>query len=381
MTLPIARMPKTCRSARTAATAPSIHGATPSQGAVEANRSRRCPTTRTRWKRCSRRWPDPAPRSASTVPRRQAAAEIADPRIRFRRDIRGREPRRRPRVRRHRDQPGAGPLRGTADFTFRDESLNARNAFAPSRRRSSSRTTLQAERHAPQGSDVVLAHQQRRQLLRFADVYAAVPGTTVADAVRRPTDRANVSARVDHALTKAFTLRAAISNNGTTSTTSASAATTCRHAGIEPNSREPAPVDGERTDRPEGVHGDPVPGPAPDARLASLTDAPAVTVLDAFTSGGAQVDGGRTANEFELATDIDYARAHSARAGVLLEGGRYRSDNRNIAARSRSASLDDYEAGRPSTSRSAPATRSSTTRMCSRRVRPGRHPARARASR
>src|SRR5262249_28404078 len=29
--------------------------------------------------------------------------------------------------------PGAGPLRGTADFTFRDESLNARNAFSPAR--------------------------------------------------------------------------------------------------------------------------------------------------------------------------------------------------------------------------------------------------------
>ena len=29
--------------------------------------------------------------------------------------------------------PGGGPLRGTADFTFRDESLNARNAFAPTR--------------------------------------------------------------------------------------------------------------------------------------------------------------------------------------------------------------------------------------------------------
>ena len=29
--------------------------------------------------------------------------------------------------------PGAGPLRGTADFTFRDESLNARNAFSPER--------------------------------------------------------------------------------------------------------------------------------------------------------------------------------------------------------------------------------------------------------
>ena len=33
----------------------------------------------------------------------------------------------------------------------------------------------------------------------------------MADAVRRPTDRANLSARVDHALTKAFTLEGNVS--------------------------------------------------------------------------------------------------------------------------------------------------------------------------
>jgi hypothetical protein len=28
-------------------------------------------------------------------------------------------------------RPGGGPLRGAVDFTFRDEALNASNAFAP----------------------------------------------------------------------------------------------------------------------------------------------------------------------------------------------------------------------------------------------------------
>ena len=49
---------------------------------------------------------------------------------------------------------------------------------------------------------------------------------------------------------------------------------------------------------------------------------------DAFTSGGAQVRGGRTDTTFELASDLDYVRGnHSWRTGLLLEGGRYRSDD------------------------------------------------------
>ncbi len=81
------------------------------------------------------------------------------------------------------------------------------------------------------------------------------------------------------------------------------------------------------------------------------TDAPAITVLDAFTSGGAQVDGGRITNDFELATDIDYAAGrHSARLGVLFEGGRYHSDEiRNAGGTFTFSSLDAWSAGQPST--------------------------------
>ena len=82
-----------------------------------------------------------------------------------------------------------------------------------------------------------------------------------------------------------------------------------------------------------------------------LTDVPAVIVLGAFSDGGAQVDGGRITNDFELASDIDYARGrHAARVGVLLEGGRYRSDEiQNAGGTFTFPSLDAYEASRPST--------------------------------
>ncbi|WP_410961958.1 hypothetical protein, partial [Salmonella sp. SAL4359] len=82
-----------------------------------------------------------------------------------------------------------------------------------------------------------------------------------------------------------------------------------------------------------------------------LSDAPAVLVLDAFNSGGAQIGGGRTVTDFELASDLDYAKGrHSARAGFLLEGGRYRSDDvRNFSGTFTFASLEAFEAGLPTT--------------------------------
>jgi hypothetical protein len=76
-----------------------------------------------------------------------------------------------------------------------------------------------------------------------------------------------------------------------------------------------------------------------------------VLVLDAFNTGGAQVAGGRDALDFEIASDIDYVKGrHSARAGLLVETGHYRSDDvRNATGTFTFASLDDYEANRPTT--------------------------------
>ncbi len=52
-------------------------------------------------------------------------------------------------------------------------------------------------------------------------------------------------------------------------------------------------------------------------------------VLDAFTSGGAQVTESRRARELEFATDIDYVHGnHAVRAGLLIERARFRSTRR-----------------------------------------------------
>jgi hypothetical protein len=65
-----------------------------------------------------------------------------------------------------------------------------------------------------------------------------------------------------------------------------------------------------------------------DSSAQSATQAPTITVLDAFTSGGAQQAGGNHSRTLQLGSDLDYVLGrNSLRAGILFDGGWYRSDS------------------------------------------------------
>ncbi len=250
-------------------------------------------------------------------------------------------------------RPGGGPLRGSVDFTFRDEAMNARNPFAP----------RQAPEQQQNGTFTVSGTLKKdRTGFSFTSngvnaydsktINAALPERNVSGSVRRPADRANFSARLDHALTKSQTLRASYQRNGTSS----------RNLGVGDYD---LPARAYSRDTAEDVFRVSQSGPVgrnlfnetrfqlrhQTSASSSLTDAPTLQVLDAFTAGGAQIEGGRRGTDIELATDLDYAKGrHSARAGFLLEAGRYRSDDaRNMGGTFTFASLDAYEAGLPTT--------------------------------
>ena len=74
-------------------------------------------------------------------------------------------------------------------------------------------------------------------------------------------------------------------------------------------------------------------------------------VLNAFSSGGAQVSGARNVREIEIADNLDVTRGrHTMRAGFLFEGGSYRSDEtRNSNGVFTFSSLSAYQAGTPTT--------------------------------
>src|SRR4029079_18391155 len=81
---------------------------------------------------------------------------------------------------------------------------------------------------------------------------------------------------------------------------------------------------------------------------ASL-EAPTIRVNDAFTSGGAQVSGGRKFKVFNLASDLDYVRGiHSVRTGVLFDGGWFNTDDSsNYLGTYTFPSLAAFDAGQP----------------------------------
>jgi len=82
----------------------------------------------------------------------------------------------------------------------------------------------------------------------------------------------------------------------------------------------------------------------------SVSKAVAVNVLDAFNAGGAGVNTNSNTRTFEAEDNVDFTigRKHAMRVGFLLSGGQYKNfDARNAAGTFTFSSLDAYAAGTP----------------------------------
>lgn len=248
-------------------------------------------------------------------------------------------------------RPGGGPIAGSFDVTLRDDALNARNPFAPVKGDEALRQggfTLSGG-IVPDRSSFSMT-VQRASLFNTGNLLAAVPGRTVADAVRQPGESINVHARFDQALSAERALRVMYSQSDREN----------RNLGVGGFDLADRAFSDESSQRTLRVSEN---GPIgrrffSESRLqlrwmsaSASSDIEAATsrVLDAFTSGGAQRQGGRRSFDIEAATDLDYVRGrHSLRAGLLVEGGRYRSDEfSNYLGTFTFANLADFEAGRP----------------------------------
>ena len=250
-------------------------------------------------------------------------------------------------------QPGMGPVRASVDFTLRDDSMNARNAFqqekGPEQTQQASFTmsgTLLKDRTS------FSLTAGGSALYESANIFAATTDGRQSGVVRRPSERINFHGRVDHALTRSHTLRGTYQQNTSDS----------RNLGV---GSFDLPARAFTRNTTESVLRIAESGPLAKAwfgesrlqvrRAGTATapdvESPTVRVLDAFTAGGAQQAGERRGTEIEWATNVDYARGrHALRMGALVEGGWYRSDTRsNYLGTYTFASLADYEAGRPST--------------------------------
>ena len=204
--------------------------------------------------------------------RRQAAAEIADPRhplpSRF---VRGGEPRRRPRVRGHHDQSRRRTPSGHGGLHLsRRVPQRAKCVLAGAQPGTTAELWLHAERYARQESHVVLADEQRHELLRFTDDLRGDSGRHRRG--RGPTanrPRQSVGARRSR-VDEGLLVEGDVPTGDGGHRQPRRRRLQPRAAGVlQANGRRPVPLLRERPARPQGLHRNPLPGTSPDARFVS----------------------------------------------------------------------------------------------------------------
>ncbi len=227
--------------------------------------------------------------------------------------------------------PGAGPLRGSTDFTFFDDALEARNPMTPVKPEEQLRQgnfSLSGTITPNRTSFSMSAGVTSQDLA--SNVFATLPDNrTFAGSYQQPLKRWNLSARIDHVYKKDHALRLSFDRTSSEQQNLGVGDVNLVERGYSSTAAtnmvrlsENGPL-GRRffTESRLQVRWS-------DTSYASNSEAVALQVNGYFNSGGAQMRGGRRDVTFEAASDLDYVRGnHSWRTGVLLEGGRYTSDD------------------------------------------------------
>ena len=253
-----------------------------------------------------------------------------------------------------RAQPGLGPVRYYSTFRVRDGSPSGRSPFVP---------VKGPEQNVNYGfglGGALITDKSSFNLNVYGinsydtpNLNAALPDGTQALALglKAPRDNLYVNGQLDYALTLDQTLRLAynltrVTNNNlgvggydearARVTRPRATSTTCASSTLVRSG------DGR-----SGGRGSSSSGPTPTRSRPPRR--PPIVVLDAFTSGGAQMSGGDHARTLDLASDLDYVLgAHSLRAGILLDGGWYHSDSLEYLGTYTFDNLQAYLANQPS---------------------------------
>ena len=248
-------------------------------------------------------------------------------------------------------KPGVNAWHGSFNFGFRDESLNARQVFAPFRGPEQQRRFgLSLDGPLWKNHTSLFLNAEGSLFFDARPIFATTPDGTFSDLAYRPSRRLNLDARVEHILTKTHTARLQFQRN----------ASAQHNLGVGDFD---LPARGYSQDQTEyiarladsGVFGKKffnevrfqVRWLMTEARSVSLGQT--ILVPGAFNDGSAQRRGGRRQLDFELADNVDYAlEKHGVRFGVQLEAGGYRSnDSANAFGTFQFPDLTAFEAGLP----------------------------------
>jgi carboxypeptidase family protein len=250
-------------------------------------------------------------------------------------------------------KPGLENWHGGFNIGFRDESLNARNAFAPARAAEQNRR-FGFEFGGP-------LWKKRTSMFLSADgvnsyeaktVFALLPDGLFNDTVRQPWRTLNLNARVEHLSTPTHTSRVEYQRNATRRDNNGVGNFDLLERGYTTDSAERVIRFAD-----SGAVGKKLFNEVrfqaiwQDVGISSLSDATTIQVLGAFNSGGAQIASSRRSRELELADNLDLPfKKHGMRAGFQLEALSYDStDLRNQNGAFIFSGLEAFRAGRPTT--------------------------------
>ena len=253
-----------------------------------------------------------------------------------------------------RTRPGSGRWRNSFNMNVRDDSMNARNAF--SGERPSGQTRQYAwnvdgplvRNRTGVSLSIDRAEAQEQQAIR-----AARPDGIFSSLISQPSTRTGVSAEIEHALTNAQELRADVNFRRSNSLNQG-----VSEFDLPERAFSRIQSDGEirlshrTTIRRQYVNNLRVQYEWSDSQSESASHAPTVRVLDAFTTGGAQVSGGRRSREFQIENELEFTvrKTHQMEFGATISGNSYSVDEmRNTNGTFTFASLEMYQAGLPTT--------------------------------
>jgi hypothetical protein len=252
-------------------------------------------------------------------------------------------------------KPGVDDWRGMSSFGFRDESMNARNAFAP---------TVGPEQYRRFGLDFSGPLRKGTTSIAVATdinssydsktIVAASPNEAIVNGqVRRPSDILNATVRLEHALSQKQTMLVEYQRHGDSR----------KNLGVGDFDLPSRAYTRENSDNlvRAALNGLVAPTIAnelkvqyqrADTDVYSLTDDPAIIVVDSFSRGGAGQQQNVETRTFELYDNVDFSfhKKHAVRAGLQLEASWYDTTQlRNGNGTFTFASLNAFDLGLPNT--------------------------------
>lgn len=250
-------------------------------------------------------------------------------------------------------RPGTERWRSTISFGFRDDALDARNAFSPVETpQQRKQASVEVEGPLVPNRTSISVEVEGESAYDTDTIVAATPDGSFDGVVRQPSAETDVSVGLKHALTGSQMLRIDFGrNDGEDENLGVGGFDVLERAYSQRQTRHW--LRAGSTGALAGRFYNEVGVQARWSEIDSLpeTFGPAVRIPDTLTTGGASVSGGRFERSIELHEKLDVPwRSHTFSAGGLFTWSRYDSDETDNANGTFTFnSLEAFEAGLPTT--------------------------------